>query len=189
MRSARFLIAIALLGLVACGEEPTASGPTVSQYEEEAKRLASLAKENSGAPATAAAAAKKTARYVPGGAGQGNLAPGYMYSRIGKRDPFRSYVLEQASLRRGEGRGPLEQFELGQLSITAVVWDTNRARAVVRDPSGRTYIVGTGTPIGKNEGRIQDIQDGSMVVKETYVDYMGNSTSKDVEIKITSSGG
>ena len=107
----------------------------------------------------------------------------YVYDSTGKRDPFRSFILT-AQDDREDSRGPLEQFDLAQLTVVAVVWGVEAPRAVVADPSGRGYIVREGTYMGKNEGRITEIADNALTVKETYVDYFGETTSKDVTIRV-----
>lgn len=120
----------------------------------------------------------------------GGADKGFSYVAAGKRDPFRSFILEQqASRNLAHDRGPLEQFELAQLALHAVVWDTPRPRALVTDPSGRGYIVAEGTPIGKNEGRVTKITDNLVVVRETYVDYLGERTEKDIEMRVRQSQG
>ncbi len=90
-----------------------------------------------------------------------------------------------------EIRGPLEQFEVGQLSVVGMVWKTKRgeARALIQDPAGKNYIVGKGTRIGKNEGLVIQIDDNLLVVKERYVDFLGEETTKDIEMRIRRSEG
>jgi type IV pilus assembly protein PilP len=176
--------ALALL-LWGCGPETT--GTTVSDYE--AQRAAA------GRSTKARAKAEKPGQpgVVPpeaqASAGFGGQEHGYTYVALGKRDPFRSFVLEHAKDKDKPDRGPLEQFDLAQLSLVAVVWDTPKPRALVTDPSGRGYIVAEGTAIGKNEGRIIKISDNSVVVKETYEDYLGGRTEKDIELHVRQNQG
>lgn len=109
----------------------------------------------------------------------------YRYDPKGKRDPFRSFISELAG--RGKhraGQTPLERFDLSQLRLTAVVWGDDAARALIRDPSGKGYIVAEGAPVGKNEGRIVRIDDGLVRVKETYVNSEGQATTKDVDLRL-----
>ena len=136
-------------------------------------------------------AAKSPAEAPPTENAFGGNDKGFTYVSSGKRDPFRSIILEQQANRNLHDRGPLEQFELAQLALHAVVWDTPRARALVTDPSGRGYIVAEGTPIGKNDGRVTKITDNLMVVRETYIDYLGERTEKDIEmrVRVKSQGG
>ena len=72
------------------------------------------------------------------------------------------------------------------LSLVAVVWGTARPRALVTDPSGRGYVVQEGTPIGKNDGQVIRIGDTTMLVRETYVDYLGAATTKEIEMRVRS---
>jgi len=184
----RAIVTFAVSALLwGCG--PNTGSVSVSEYEAARQQaMARLAKSKGGAPA----------KPVPGEAtpGQpaenafGNAEKGFTYVAAGKRDPFRSFILEQqASRNLKHDRGPLEQFELAQLALHAVVWDTPRPRALVTDPSGRGYIVAEGTPIGKNEGRVTKITDNLVVVRETYVDYLGERTEKDIEMRVRQSQG
>ncbi len=83
----------------------------------------------------------------------------------------------------------MEQYELGQLSVSAIVWETNRPRALVTDPGGMAYVVKEGSRVGKNDGLVIHIGDNLVLVKETYIDFAGEQTTKDVEMKIRRSQG
>ena len=72
----------------------------------------------------------------------------------------------------------------GQLEILGVVWETSNRRALVADPSGQAYIVREGDGIGKNDGMILSIDDNLMLVKETYVDFVGDKTRKEIEMRV-----
>ena len=103
------------------------------------------------------------------------------------RDPFRSFEWEEkgrAALALDD-TGPLEQYDVSQMSLLAVVWsDQFSRRALVQDPVGKRYIVSNGTRMGKNEGRVTEIEDNLLVVRETYVDFLGQETTKDIEMRI-----
>ena len=85
--------------------------------------------------------------------------------------------------------GPLADFELGQLELQAVIWDAANPRALILDPGGRSYIVREGSSIGKNNGQVIHIGDNLVLVKETYENYEGEKTTKDVELRIRLSQG
>ena len=112
----------------------------------------------------------------------------YVYDPIGKRDPFRSFVLERKRM-ADDPKGPLEQFDLSQLSITGVVWQSGNRRALVIDPSGQGYIVAEGDRIGKNNGHIITIGDNRMTVRERYEDFHGDMTEKEIVMRIRVSQG
>jgi type IV pilus assembly protein PilP len=158
---------------------------TVSMTDYEAARQQAMARNaQSKEQGSAKPASQQAAPGQPTENAFGSADKGFTYQAAGKRDPFRSIILEQQASRNLHDRGPLEQFELAQLALHAVVWDTPRPRALVTDPSGRGYIVAEGTPIGKNEGRVTKITDNLIVVRETYVDYLGERTEKDIEMRV-----
>jgi len=172
---------LVVVGLAsACGNQAT--GPSVSEYEaarqQKARMLAANEGRTRGGPGEAAV--EET--------GQGGMGTPFVYDPAGKRDPFRSFVLEEARKKGGE-RGPLEQFELGQLELLAVVWGTEKPRALIADPQKRGYIVREGTLIGKNSGEITRIGDSVVVVREVYEDTLGGRTEKDIEMRIRQSQG
>jgi type IV pilus assembly protein PilP len=176
-----FVLALLLSGGCARQEE-SADAPKVSQFEAERAELTARIKSKS--RALVQPAAKTAAKPADGqGVEFSVVEKGYTYDATGKRDPFRSFILTVEAERK-DARGPLEQFDLTQLKLVAVVWGSERPRAVVADPSGRGYIVREGTLMGKNEGRIISIADNALVVKESYVDYFGETTTKDVTMRV-----
>ncbi len=182
---------IALLAPTACQENRRA-GPSGTDFEAERQALVERMKrratrETKSGPSLVEALAAAGA--PDGGFG---AAPGdYSYDPTGKRDPFRSFHWEQVRANRPKGeRGPLEQFDLSQLSVVAIIWSTNRARALVQDPSGRGYVVSVGDQIGKNDGRVIQIEDNLVLVKESYFNFLAEKSTRDVELRIrTSQGG
>jgi type IV pilus assembly protein PilP len=183
----RRAIAIVAAAVLSWGCGPDKTGVTASDYEAQRQAAAArMGKPKASAPKPAEAGAAPAENDV---ASFGSVGKGAAYVSAGKRDPFRSFILEQAKNHDIRDRGPLEQFELAQLALQAVVWDTPRPRALVTDPSGRGYIVAEGTPIGKNEGVVTKIADNLVVVRETYVDYLGERTEKDIEMRVRQSQG
>lgn len=108
----------------------------------------------------------------------------YRYDPSGKPDPFRSFVKLFDQFDGDSVSTPLERFDLSQLMVTAIIWGTDRPRALIRDPAGKGYIVSAGTPIGKNKGRVVSIKDNLVLVKETYVDFRDKATTKEVEMRL-----
>lgn len=178
-----FILALAFLGACSKGEEELATAPTTTDFEKERAELSARLK---GTNRNTARKGKGKTRKAVGVSDETEFAVvegDYTYESVGKRDPFRSFILD-AKDERKDTRGPLEQFDLAQLKVVAVVWGTDNARAVVSDPSGRGYIVREGTYMGKNEGRVIAIADNALMVKETYVDHFGETTTKDVTMRV-----
>ncbi len=94
----------------------------------------------------------------------------YTYSPIGKRDPFRSLVEEQAPVEvpivSASSCGPLCDWELDQLRVVAVVSGVASPVAMVEDPRGNGHVLKRGMSIGKRSGRITDIRRDHLVVTE-----------------------
>ncbi|MAE93101.1 MAG: hypothetical protein CL910_00430 [Deltaproteobacteria bacterium] len=159
--------------------------------------LLALGCQETGAPATPEQANARAQAAVPGGGGAtAHVAAvptvdtrSYVYDPIGKRDPFRSFVLDRVKDIDASAKGPLEQFDLSQLSITGVVWQAGNRRALVIDPSGQAYIVSEGDRIGKNNGQVITIGDSRMTVKERYEDFHGDMTTKEIVMRIRLSQG
>ncbi|HEY8123088.1 MAG TPA: pilus assembly protein PilP [Myxococcota bacterium] len=174
------------LALAGCSEQ----GPTANATDFEKARAEAVAK----APtvATAAPAAKPGAPAEDKGGVRTNYgvaSADYRYDPAGKRDPFRSFVKDKLNDDKLDLTSPLEQFELGQLTISGVVWQADRRRALVLDPSGQAYVVKNGDRIGKNDGVVTEINDSSMLVLESYVDFHGDKTEKEIEMRIRQSTG
>lgn len=191
MRGAGWRIAVlALTALWAGACQKQSVGPQAADYQEQ--RAAIIAKKKQeltgGAPA-AVAQQQEQARHELQAGTPTSVKPVYEYDPTDKRDPFRSFVLERLKEIASEEKGPLEQFDLGQLNVLGVVWDTNQPRALVADPSGQGYIVREGDPIGKNEGEVVRISDNLILVRETYVDYVGEKTTKEIEMHVRQSQG
>jgi type IV pilus assembly protein PilP len=185
-KTATIAALVALLALTACEEQ----GPTATTADYDQARQQAAAKLPQ-AP-KAGPAGRKAAARAPASAPRTNYgiaSADYRYDPTGKRDPFRSFVRDKLREDAADIDSPLEQFELGQLTISGVVWQADRRRALVLDPSGQAYVVKTGDRIGKNDGVVTEIGDSTLVVLESYVDFHGDKTEKEIEMRIRQSTG
>ncbi len=195
MRILAVILAVSL-AVIAGGCEDNASqeGPKVSDLAAERARVAAKVRKRdeqqkaSSQVAATAANAEAPAAESELDTSMGGVAEDFVYDPRGKRDPFRSSFWNRKAMNR-KVRGPLEQYELAQLAVAAIVWETNRPRALVKDPSGEGYIVKEGSRIGKNDGLVIHIGDNLVLVKETYIDFAGEQSTKDVEMRIRRSQG
>lgn len=96
----------------------------------------------------------------------------YVYTSIGKRDPFKS-IFDDAAFENGGNAGqetiisPLQNYDVNSFVVTAIVWGVSSPTAMVAAPDGQTYVVKTGTLIGRNWGRVIKIKHDRIVVLET----------------------
>ena len=193
-----FMVLLIALGLVVittgCGEEEEVSGKAgVSDFEKEREALANRDKSKGKKRKKGKSKGKSKGKKAkgPGGTGYAAGDADYFYDPRGKRDPFRSYrfAADEAEEDQKRDFGPLGDFELGQLELSAVIWDAGNPRALILDPGGRSYIVREGSAIGKNNGQVIHIGDNLVLVKETYENFAGEKTTKDVELRIRLSQG
>jgi type IV pilus assembly protein PilP len=98
----------------------------------------------------------------------------YVYSPIGKRDPFQNVygAREEGARLRPEGRRatPLQKWSLDQLRLALTVTGTASPMAMLEDPEMRGWPVRIGDFVGKNWGKVTSIQRDQIVVTETITD-------------------
>jgi type IV pilus assembly protein PilP len=99
----------------------------------------------------------------------------YVYSPIGKRDPFMNVYGATASSDnrvRPEGRRatPLQKWSLDQLRLALTVTGTASPMAMLEDPEMRGWPIRIGDFVGKNWGKVTSIQRDQIVVTETITD-------------------
>lgn len=171
-----------------CGDGDPGNAPTTADMTKEREKVAARKGAKPGAKPGAKVAAKAKA---PGAGGTSYATGGrdYFYDPTDKRDPFRSFEFDDEGKQDKKSFGPLGDFELGQLELSAVIWEASNPRALILDPGGRSYIVREGSQIGKNNGQVIHIGDNLVLVQETYENFAGERTTKDVELRIRLSQG
>jgi len=113
------------------------------------------------------------------------------YDSQGKIDPFESLIQEkpveirtQVDERPKRILTPLEKIGLSQIRLVAIIIMKNRQIAMVEEANGKGYEVGIGTYIGKNQGKVSEIKDSSILIKELIKDYKGRLKERVQEIKL-----
>jgi type IV pilus assembly protein PilP len=125
---------------------------------------------------------------VEGPAGPAPMVPAddEGYDPTGRRDPFRPPRTTAYINTTGVERTPLQRYELGQLNLVAIIYDTGQPRAVVEDQAGLGYIVKVGTKIGVNGGVVRTIDQGRVLVQEESTDFFGERRSSEVVLEMVS---
>lgn len=95
--------------------------------------------------------------------------PEYVYSPIGRRDPFAPLVqkIKKMSTKPEKEKGPLEKFELSQFRLMALLIIQGTPRAMVKAPDGKSYTVKPGDLIGSNGGIVKRIETKTVVIDES----------------------
>ncbi|ACG71917.1 conserved hypothetical protein [Anaeromyxobacter sp. K] len=121
------------------------------------------------------APAPKKPAAAPASAGDGAAAApapkvdDWVYSSVGKRDPFRSFLADVSQSGPGlqtRCATPLGKYELDQLKLVAVITGLEDPVAMVEAPSGVGYAVRRGACLGKNGGTVAAVRSGEVVVTE-----------------------
>ena len=104
----------------------------------------------------------------------------YAYNPLGKRDPFRSPVLDRVRVNEGTAscNEPLCMWDLDQLTLTAVVTGDANPIAMLEDPQGRGYVVRRNSRVGKQGGKVTQILRDSITVTEYWSDPTGKVIPK-----------
>jgi type IV pilus assembly protein PilP len=99
----------------------------------------------------------------------------YVYSPIGKRDPFQNTTKVARGISHIEDRGrpktPLEKWPLDQLKLSLTMTGTATPLAMVEDPEHRGWPVHLGDFLGQNGGKVTGIHRDELVVTETITDH------------------
>ena len=170
--------------LVASGCSRQTVGPTTADFQKQRALVVEKQKQM----AALQLPTKHPKKGSEAGGAMGSTSVGFVYDPVGRRDPFRSFILDR--LRDDDAiKGPLEEYDLSQLEVAGMVWRGNKRRALVIDPSGQGYVVEEGDKIGKNDGRVLEIGDSTMRVREEYVDFHGEKTTKEIDMRIRQSQG
>lgn len=96
-----------------------------------------------------------------------------LYSGSNKVNPFVPLIQAEVAT-TGDGNDderrvpqtPLERFDIGQLSLSAIVEAPGGNSAIVVESSGRGYVVKAGTYIGLNGGQIIEIKSDRIIIEE-----------------------
>jgi len=117
------------------------------------------------------------------------LEKDYVYTSIGKRDPFKSIFDDVTSA--GDDTddvagivSQLQNYDVNSFVVTAIVWGISSPTAMVEAPDGETYVVKTGTLMGRNWGRVIKIKRDRIVVLETKSLPSGDKVSHMIELQL-----
>ncbi len=109
----------------------------------------------------------------------------FIYSPIGKRDPFRSPLDDLIiATTKSTTTCPLCRWEVDQLKLVAVVTGTGSPVAMVEDPNGLGHMLRQGTPVGKAGGKVTSIQRDEVIVTEIAHDPFGKIVQNRSQMKI-----
>ena len=114
----------------------------------------------------------------------------YSYDPTDKVDPFKSFITVREELEEKEAREKprtyLETLDISQLTISAIMLTSDGNWALIRDSKGDGHVIRTGTPIGKKGGRVTEILEDKVVVREYHKDIRGREIVRDHVLRLPS---
>lgn len=111
----------------------------------------------------------------------------YSYDPTNKVDPFKSFIVIRKELEEKEREKPrtyLETLEISQLTLSAIVLTDEGNWALVRDSKGDGHTIKVGTPIGRKGGKVIEILDREVLVRESYRDIRGRKKIRDISMRL-----
>ncbi|MCX7943657.1 MAG: pilus assembly protein PilP [Deltaproteobacteria bacterium] len=112
----------------------------------------------------------------------------YVYTPVGKRDPFRPFFMDIKVSKRAEDRTTplteLETYDIEQLRLTSIISGIEQPMAMVEDPTGKGHTLVVGTLIGKNGGRVARIKRDEVIIEEEFIDSEGKRIVSKVVLKL-----
>ena len=113
------------------------------------------------------------------------------YNPKGKADPFEPFIKDEGQqvakslkAKKRTPQTPLEQIELGQLKLVAIIAAVTGNRALVEESSGKGYILREGTYVGMNSGKVVDISIDKVLIEEEFEDVYGKTITQKKEITL-----
>jgi type IV pilus assembly protein PilP len=113
------------------------------------------------------------------------------YNPKGKPDPFEPFIRDEGQQvvkamkpKKRTPQTPLEQIDLGQLKLVAIVASASGNRALVEESSGKGFILKPGTYVGLNSGKVVNITIEKVTIEEEYEDVYGKTITQKKEITL-----
>ncbi|MEF8941213.1 MAG: pilus assembly protein PilP [Desulfohalobiaceae bacterium] len=120
----------------------------------------------------------------------------FQYNPQNKPNPFEPFLRQAPSSQEEETENrealsPLERITPSQLQLEGILsrGGANASVALVKLPDGKGYILRPGTSIGTEGARVKRIEESRVVIREYYIDVMGEKKSKQTVLKLPQSAG
>ncbi len=107
----------------------------------------------------------------------------YEYNAKGKRDPFITLIVKPETDKK-KGFTPIENYEIAEFKLIAVLWNNTGYYAVITLPDGKSYTIKEGTKMGLHGGKVYKITKNSVVIREQLRDQRGALKPKDTILKL-----
>jgi len=107
-----------------------------------------------------------------------------LYNPKGRRDPFKSPLIILKKDKKTP-LTPLQRYDISELKLTGIVWGGGVGyRAMILAPDGKGYSVGINSLMGKNGGRVINIEKDKIVIQEKDIDLFGKVKKINIVMKL-----
>ena len=122
----------------------------------------------------------------------------FLYSARNVRDPFIATVIDtivtdendivEGAVRPNKSRlkEELESFGLQELGLVGTLEQDGQVWALIRVPEGIIHKVKQGNYLGKNDGKIIELTDAGLVLKEVVLDGKGGYVEQEITLALIS---
>ncbi|MEW5744810.1 MAG: pilus assembly protein PilP [Nitrospirota bacterium] len=173
------IVAVAALVVLFAGKRTDSGAPSPVKGP--------AAQKNGPAPAPGAvpgsAPAAALGKPVPDKEPEKETAAAYEYTALGRRDPFTPLVVK-ADTDKKKGVPPIENYEVSEFKLIAVLWGRDGYYAVITLPDGKSYTIREGMRLGLHKGKVFRILRDTVVIREQVRDYSGVVSAKDTVLKL-----
>lgn len=115
--------------------------------------------------------------------------PPYTYNPVGKRDPFKPFIALGPKKRVSKAPlTPLQRYDVSELKLVGILKGPAGYRALVEDAGGKGFIIGKGTPIGRENGKVKEIREDRVIVEQRYRDIFGQMKHREITIPLRKPG-
>ncbi|MEJ2695315.1 MAG: pilus assembly protein PilP [Candidatus Sulfobium sp.] len=113
----------------------------------------------------------------------------YEYEPAGRRDPFTSLIaIAKEKQQQKKSPNPMENFDVSEISLTAIVWAGDHYYALITLPNNKSYTITKGMTLGLYGGKVEKITRDSVLVREQVRDYRGRLKTKDTILRLRKEG-
>jgi type IV pilus assembly protein PilP len=107
-----------------------------------------------------------------------------------KEEPQKLEVVDQKGQREKRvPQTPLERIAISQLKLSAVIRAVSGNRGLVEDATGKGYVIGKGTFIGLNSGKVTRVEPDRIVIEEEVESILGDLVIQTTELKLQKPAG
>ena len=113
------------------------------------------------------------------------------YNPKSKVDPFEPLFREETAAKAAQlkpkkraSETPLENIDIGQLKLVAIINARGGNYAMVEESSGKGYVIKPGTYIGRNSGKVLSVEPDKVLIEEEYEDIHGKTVTQNKEMTL-----